>query len=105
MVALHVPIIMAWPWQIPNILRLTICLQEQKEMELLEEQRRKQYEAEMARLEKEAEEREKQRRIEEHTTIQKRLAKERLDQLKSTELGAKAFADLKEDVSCASFEY
>lgn len=52
----------------------------------------------MARLEKEAEERERQRRIDEHNEIKKRAARERLDQLKSTELGAKAFADLKEEV-------
>lgn len=63
---------------------------EQKEQELLEEQRRKQMEEENYRLEREAEERERLRRIEEHKDIQKKIARERIEQLKSTALGAKA---------------
>lgn len=53
---------------------------------------------EMARLTKEAEEREKQRKIDEHRDIQKKVVKERLEQIKSTTVGAKAFADLSEEV-------
>ena len=71
--------------------------QEQQEAEQIEEERRKQYDAEMSRLQREKEERERQRRIEEHDEIKKKAAREKLDQLKSTELGAKAFADLKEE--------
>ena len=76
-----------------------LLLQEQKEIEQAEEIRRRQFEAEMERLEKEAAERETQRRIEERNEIKKKAAKEKLEQIKSTELGAKAFADIKEDVS------
>merc|ERR1712170_43642 len=54
--------------------------------------------AEMARLEREAKEREEQRRREEHREIQRKVAKERLEQLKNTAVGAKAFADLSDDV-------
>lgn len=64
----------------------------------LEEQRRVQFEADMARLEREVEQREQHRRIEDHREIQKKVAKERLKQLKSTSIGVKAFADLSEDV-------
>jgi translation initiation factor 3 subunit A len=52
----------------------------------------------MARLEREAAEREQQRRLDEHKEIQRKVAKERLEQLKSTSVGAKAFADRSEDV-------
>ena len=76
-----------------------MCIKEREEAELLEEQKRRQIEAEMARLEREAEERERQRKLEEHKEIQRKVAKERLEQLKSTTLGARAFADLSEDVS------
>ena len=68
-------------------------------MEQQEEQRRRQYDAEMARLEREAKEREEQRRRDEHKEIQRKVAKERLEQLKNTAVGAKAFADLSDDVS------
>ena len=73
--------------------------QEQEEMAILEEQRRRQYEAEMARLEKEAAEREQTRRKQEHMEVQRKVAKERLEQLKATELGEKAFEGITEDVS------
>jgi len=62
--------------------------------------KRKQVEAEVARLEREAEERDRQRRAEEHKDIQRKVTKERLEQIKSTTVGAKAFADLSEEVSC-----
>ena len=65
----------------------------------MEEAKRKQIEAEMARLEREAEEREKQRRLEEHREIQRKAARERLEQLKSTALGARAFEGIDEEVS------
>lgn len=74
--------------------------QEKVEHEIAEGQKRKQMEAEQARLSREAEERDKQRRMDEHRDIQKKVAKERLEQLKSTSVGAKAFADISEDVSC-----
>ncbi|ELU00557.1 hypothetical protein CAPTEDRAFT_162196 [Capitella teleta] len=73
-------------------------LREREEQEQQEEQRKKQYDAEMARLEREAKEREEQRRKDEHKEIQRKLARERLEQLKNTAVGAKAFADLSEDV-------
>ena len=79
-----------------------MVFQEREEMEQQEEQRRRQYEAEMARLEREAKEREEQRRREEHKEIQRKVAKERLEQLKNTAVGAMAFADLSDDVSQAS---
>ena len=66
-------------------------------MALLEEQRRKQYEAEMARLEREAEERERQKRLQEHQEVQKKVARERLDQLRSTDLGKTAFQGITEE--------
>ncbi|KAK2180443.1 hypothetical protein NP493_443g06025 [Ridgeia piscesae] len=71
---------------------------EREEQELMEEAKRKQIEAEMARLEREAEEREKQRRMEEHREIQRKAARERLEQLKSTALGARAFEGIDEEV-------
>jgi translation initiation factor 3 subunit A len=70
---------------------------EQKEQEMLEEQRRRQMEEENVRLEREAEERERQRRLEEHRDIQKKVAKERIEQLKSTTLGARALATYTEE--------
>lgn len=81
----------------PPIPDASYLLQEREELEQQEEQRRRQYEAEMARLEREAKEREEQRRREEHKEIQRKVAKERLEQLKNTAVGAKAFADLSED--------
>ena len=65
----------------------------------MEEQRRKQYEDEMRRLEREAEERDRQKRLQEHEEVQKKVARERLDQLRSTELGEKAFTGITEEVS------
>ncbi|XP_013378702.1 eukaryotic translation initiation factor 3 subunit A [Lingula anatina] len=70
---------------------------EREELQKEEEIRSKAHAAEMARLEREAEERERQRRVEEQKEIQKKHAKERLKQLKETELGAKAFKDLHEE--------
>jgi len=72
--------------------------QELKEQELMDEQRRRQMEEENYRLEREAEERERQRRLEEHRDIQKKVAKERIEQLKSTTLGARALATYSEEV-------
>lgn len=68
----------------------------------MEEQKRRHHEAEMARLSREAEEREKQRKIDEHHDIQKKVARERIEQLKTTSVGYKAFADLSEEV-CSLF--
>ena len=53
----------------------------------------------MARLEREAEQRERQRQLAEHKAIQQKVAKERLEQLKSTPLGSKVFSQLDESVS------
>jgi len=64
----------------------------------MDEQRRRQMEEENYRLEREAEERERQRRLEEHRDIQKKVAKERIEQLKSTTLGARALATYSEEV-------
>jgi len=55
-------------------------------------------EEENYRLEREAEERERQRRLDEHRDIQKKVAKERIEQLKSTTLGARALATYSEEV-------
>jgi len=70
---------------------------EREEVELREEERRKQYEAEMKRLEREAAEREKQRYLEEQEKIKRAHAKERLEQLRQTSLGAKVFAEMDEE--------
>jgi len=78
---------------------VSLC-QELKEQELMDEQRRRQMEEENYRLEREAEERERQRRLEEHRDIQKKVAKERIEQLKSTTLGARALATYSEEVRC-----
>ena len=75
-----------------------VVFQELKEQELMEEQRRRQMEEENYRLEREAEERERQRRLDEHRDIQKKVAKERIEQLKSTTLGARALATYSEEV-------
>jgi len=80
-------------------------VQELKEQELMEEQRRRQMEEENYRLEREAEERERQRRLEEHRDIQKKVAKERIEQLKSTTLGARALATYSEEVRYLFFIY
>ena len=79
-------------------LRALALLQELKEQEMMDEQRRRQMEEENYRLEREAEERERQRRLEEHRDIQKKVAKERIEQLKSTTLGARALATYSEEV-------
>lgn len=78
---------------------MSVPPQEREEQEQIEDQRRKQVEAEMARLEREAEQRERQRQLEEHKSIQQKMARERLEQLKSTPLGSKVFANLEESVS------
>ena len=57
----------------------------------VESERRKQVEDEMSRLEREAERREMQRRRDEAEAIQRKAAKDKLDQLRSTEMGARAF--------------
>lgn len=72
--------------------------QEKEEYEQQEEQRRKAYEAELARLDREREERERQRQQEETEMIRKRHAKERLAELKKSELGARVFKNLDEEV-------
>ena len=76
-------------------------IREQEEMAIQEEQRRKQVEAEMARLEKEAEERERQRRRQEQEDIQKKVAKDRLEQLQKSDIG-KAFENVTVDVRTSS---
>ena len=81
---------------ISNILSYSI--QERQERQVQEDQRRKQLEAETARLEREAEEREKNRREEERRSIQMKAAKERMEEIKKTPLGAKVFAQLGEEV-------
>ncbi|XP_074640186.1 eukaryotic translation initiation factor 3 subunit A-like [Tubulanus polymorphus] len=70
---------------------------EQEEMMRMEEERRKKEEAELGRLQREMEERAQQRRDEEMKEIQRKVARERLDQLKKTDIGAKAFADIDEE--------
>jgi len=83
--------------------KILLFVQELKEQELMEEQRRRQMEEENYRLEREAEERERQRRLEEHRDIQKKVAKERIEQLKSTTLGARALATYSEEVRLLFF--
>jgi translation initiation factor 3 subunit A len=56
-------------------------------------------EEENYRLEKEAEERERLRRAEEHKDIQRKVAKERIDQLKRTTLGDRALSQYTEEVN------
>ncbi len=73
-------------------------MREREEMEQLEEQRRRQMEAEQARLQREAEDRERQRRQQEHREIQLKAAKEKLDQLRSTAIGAKVFNNMDEEL-------
>jgi len=58
---------------------------------------REQYEAEMSRLAGEAEARERQRVLDEEKEISKKQAKERLEQLRQTPLGAKMIAEMDED--------
>ncbi|XP_048249669.1 eukaryotic translation initiation factor 3 subunit A-like [Haliotis rufescens] len=70
---------------------------EKEEMEQVESQRRKAYEAEMARLEREAEERKKQRQLMEHQEIKRKHVKERIEQLRKTDLGARIFKDIDEE--------
>jgi len=70
-----------------------------KEQELIEEQRRKLLEEEKYRLEIEAEERDRLRRAEEHRDIQRKVARERIDQLKRTTLGDRALSQYTEEVS------
>ena len=53
----------------------------------------------MARLDREAKEREKQRLEEEHKEIQRRHAKERIEQLRKSEMGAKFLQNIDEEVS------
>ena len=50
-------------------------------------------------LQREADEREKQRREAERREIQLKAAKEKLDQLRQTTIGAKVFNDMDEEVS------
>ncbi|XP_046545419.1 eukaryotic translation initiation factor 3 subunit A-like [Haliotis rubra] len=70
---------------------------EKEEMEQVESQRRKASEAEMARLEREAEERKKQRQLMEHQEIKRKHVKERIEQLRKTDLGARIFKDIDEE--------
>merc|ERR1712079_727574 len=69
--------------------------EEQEQKYLYERERR---DAEQARLQREAEERERQRVIEEEKEISRKQAKERLEQLRQTPLGAKMIAEMDEDV-------
>ena len=64
----------------------------------MDEQRRRQVEAEMARLQREQEERERLRRAEEHKSIQRKCAQERIEQIRNTAVGAKVFQDISEEV-------
>ena len=77
-------------------------VQEKKEQEILAEQHRKQVEEETFRLEREAEERDRLRRAEEHKDIQRKVAKERIDQLKRTTIGDRALSQYTDEVSILS---
>lgn len=87
-----------------RILNRKVLIEEKKEQQINETQakcreekmkadteRRKQQQVEMSRLEREAERREIQRRRDESEAIQRKAAKDKLDQLRSTEMGARAF--------------
>ncbi|ESO99059.1 hypothetical protein LOTGIDRAFT_142293 [Lottia gigantea] len=62
---------------------------EKEEMEEQEAQRSKLYEEEMARLEREVEERKKHRAVLEHQEIKRKHVKERIEQLRKSEMGSK----------------
>lgn len=81
-----------------NCKHLCCVIQERKEQEQIEEQKKKAYDLEMARLEREAKERERLRKIEEHKEIKKKHAMERIEQLKKTDIGAKVLQNLDEEV-------
>ncbi|XP_064630088.1 eukaryotic translation initiation factor 3 subunit A-like [Lineus longissimus] len=70
---------------------------EHEENQKLEDERKKQMDAEKERLEREMEQRARQRLLEERKEIAKRHAKEKLEQLKKSEIGAKAFRDIDEE--------
>jgi len=70
---------------------------EKEESDLVEDTRKKAYEAEMARLDREAEERSKQRQQEEHEQIKRRHVKERLEELKKTPQGSKILQNINEE--------
>ena len=74
-----------------------LLFQEREEMQQQEEAKRKQYEAEMARLEREAAERERARQAEERREIARKHAKERIEQLKNTTIGAKLIQNMAEE--------
>ncbi|XP_077311585.1 eukaryotic translation initiation factor 3 subunit A [Lithobates pipiens] len=67
---------------------------EKEELELKEAELQKVRKAEEERLRLEAKEREKERILQEHELIKKKTVRERLEQIKKTELGAKAFKDI-----------
>uniref|UniRef100_A0A4W3KFF2 Eukaryotic translation initiation factor 3 subunit A n=1 Tax=Callorhinchus milii TaxID=7868 RepID=A0A4W3KFF2_CALMI len=67
---------------------------EKEEMELREAELQKVRKAEEERLKQEALEREKERLLQEHENIKRKHVRERLEQIKKTELGAKAFKDI-----------
>merc|ERR1719348_1990633 len=77
---------------------------EREELEAVDEQRRKVYEAEQARLTQEAEERDRQRQERERAEIQKQLNRERLEKLKTTVIGSKIVKEIMEDESVEAEE-
>ena len=52
----------------------------------------------MARLEREALERKKQRQHQEHQEIKRKHVKERIEQLRKTDIGSRIFKDIDEEV-------
>jgi translation initiation factor 3 subunit A len=78
-------------------------LQEREEQEQLEMELEEQSRLEFQRREREIEERQKLKKEEEHSEIKKKVARERLQQLRNTEVGAKAFANLNEEVGIDKF--
>ncbi|XP_041371282.1 eukaryotic translation initiation factor 3 subunit A-like isoform X3 [Gigantopelta aegis] len=70
---------------------------EREESQQAESQKKKAYEAEMARLEREALERKKQRQHQEHQEIKRKHVKERIEQLRKTDIGSRIFKDIDEE--------
>lgn len=60
--------------------------------------RRNQQMAETERLRREAEERDRQRKLMEWKEVQKKQVKEKIEQLKKSDLGARIFQDIDEEV-------
>ncbi|UYV70311.1 EIF3A [Cordylochernes scorpioides] len=73
----------------------TLCLQkEEEERKLLEQKQQRLREAEMERITREAEARTKQRILSEQNEMKKKVALEKLEQLKKTDIGAQLFERL-----------